>query len=186
MEKDKRSLRAEYLRTRNEMPPEEAREKSLGIFRNLLGLPEYSSARRVFAYASYKNEAETLPMIEDAVSRGKAVALPRILGKRRMEFYSVKGLSGLIRNPMGILEPEQGEILVPGGGDLFIVPGTAFDLMKNRLGAGGGYYDAYFERYGGDFIKAGIAFDFQIAEELPCFPYDIKMDMIITEKRIIR
>jgi 5-formyltetrahydrofolate cyclo-ligase len=78
---------------------------------------------------------------------------------------------------MGIWEPEaQKEYLKQI--DLVIAPGIAFDKNKNRLGRGKGYYDKYFN--GKKITKIGVCYDFQLLENIPVEPFDVKMDKIIT------
>ena len=65
--------------------------------------------------------------------------------------------------------------------DLVIVPGVAFDRDGNRLGRGKGYYDRLLPRIPSAY-KVGICFPFQIVEEVPAEPFDIRMDEIITQQ----
>ena len=50
----------------------------------------------------------------------------------------------------------------------------------NRLGRGKGYYDRLLPRIPSAY-KAGICFPFQLVEEVPAEPFDIRMDEIITQ-----
>ena len=64
-----------------------------------------------------------------------------------------------------------------------------FDINKNRLGMGGGFYDKSFEFCNSSFSKiilVGIAFDQQHTEKIAINSWDIKMDVIITPTKIIR
>ena len=67
--------------------------------------------------------------------------------------------------------------------DLIIVPGIAFDERCNRCGFGKGYYDRLLSE--SKAVKIGLCYDFQVVDELECDEYDIAMDMVITERRII-
>ena len=64
--------------------------------------------------------------------------------------------------------------------DFIAVPGVAFDRNGNRLGRGKGYYDRLLPRIPQAY-KVGICFKFQIVEEIPAEPFDIRMDEIITQ-----
>lgn len=66
-------------------------------------------------------------------------------------------------------------------------PGAGMGFTENgvRLGKGGGYYDRYLETHPGHKTIA-LAYEFQILHELPAEPYDKSVDMIVTEKRVIR
>jgi len=68
---------------------------------------------------------------------------------------------------------------------LIIVPGVAFDLNLNRIGYGKGYYDRFLSKVSKNVPKIALAYDFQVLESISEGENDIKMDMIITEKRII-
>ena len=66
------------------------------------------------------------------------------------------------------------------------MPGVAFDEQRNRLGYGKGYYDRFLEK-NPKHKTAAMAFDFQVQEkELPHEKTDLKPDVIVTEKRIIK
>ena len=67
---------------------------------------------------------------------------------------------------------------------IIIVPGLAFDLQCGRLGHGGGYYDRILSHRSCGTIT-GTAFEFQIRDEVPMTSMDVRMDVIVTEKRII-
>jgi 5-formyltetrahydrofolate cyclo-ligase len=70
------------------------------------------------------------------------------------------------------------------------VPLVAFDRRGNRLGFGGGYYDASFaflrdaERPASP-ILVGIGYAFQEVDALATEPWDIRMDYVATERELI-
>ena len=76
-----------------------------------------------------------------------------------------------------ILEPQNDPYT--GGFDLIIVPGVAFDRHGNRIGRGKGYYDRFLCQHL-DVKRIGICFDFQLVDEVPTDPLDIKMDEVIS------
>ena len=67
--------------------------------------------------------------------------------------------------------------------DLIIVPAVAFDRRGNRLGRGKGFYDRLLQK--AKCPKIGIAYHFQLLDEIPAEPHDIPMDKIITEQGIL-
>ena len=70
---------------------------------------------------------------------------------------------------------------------LLLIPLIAFDLKKNRIGYGGGYYDrtiSFLEKKR-NIITIGVAFDEQQIEKVPTMQYDKKLNYIITQTRII-
>ena len=48
------------------------------------------------------------------------------------------------------------------------------------MGRGRGFYDRMLKSTVGA-LKIGIAYDFQMLDEIPVEPHDVKMDRIITE-----
>lgn len=53
------------------------------------------------------------------------------------------------------------------------------------MGYGAGYYDRFLNLISDSCLKVGVAFDFQIMDEIPWDEHDIPMDIIITEERNI-
>ena len=53
------------------------------------------------------------------------------------------------------------------------------------VGVGGGFYDRYLS-IDNTFIKAALAFDFQLLEAIPYEEHDLKPDYIITQTQFIR
>ncbi len=71
---------------------------------------------------------------------------------------------------------------------IIFVPLVAYDDDLNRLGYGGGFYDRYLERIGKikNILKVGLGFSYQELKKIPVNKYDKKLDLIITEKKIIQ
>ena len=105
--------------------------------------------------------------------------------KNDMDFYlwSYKNLLNV--NKYGIPEPERSQIIYP---DIILIPLVAFDKRFYRIGYGGGYYDRYIEKLSKKkkFIKIGIAHSCQKIKRVPNSKYDKKLDILITEKYILR
>ena len=67
---------------------------------------------------------------------------------------------------------------------MIVVPAVAFDKNGYRIGYGGGFYDKFLSKIGNS-IKVGIAYNFQIVNNIIPESHDIKMDYIVTEEKII-
>ncbi|GEM_PF-6034823 len=78
--------------------------------------------------------------------------------------------------------PKQGEIPETNA-KIIIVPGRAFNEQGYRLGRGYGVYDQFLKN--SKSLKIALAYDIQIGE-IPIEPHDEKVDLIITESRIIK
>ena len=150
------------------------------IVNKLINLEIYKKTRVIALYKSLKDEVDTSYLISKSIKE-KIVLLPKVIDNK-MEFIIVNRSTKYKKSNIGVLEPI-GDIYT-GNIDLIIVPGVSFDNKLNRLGFGKGYYDKYLINK--HINKIGICFDKQIAELLPIDNHDIKMDMIITEKRVYK
>lgn len=92
----------------------------------------------------------------------------------------------LERGGFGTCHPEEGapEVLP----EVLIVPLAGFDRRGNRLGYGGGYYDRTLEklRRAGDVLAVALAWAVQELPDIPVEPVDQPMDLIVTDREIIR
>jgi len=145
----------------------------------------------IFSYVSFGSEADTDNIIKTAFRMKKRVFIPKVEG-REMNFYEICGFDGLIRSKYGILEPA-GNLnpYISSQNDnvkkLMLLPGLAFDKAGNRIGYGAGYYDRYMAKFPEhEWIKIGLAFNFQIMENLPAADNDIRTDYIITDETLIK
>lgn len=152
------------------------------ICKTLFAMPEYRSADTICLYISANNEVDTTPIIEHALYSGKQVAAPRVLG-RDMEFIAFSHMSELASGAFGILEPV-GEQVVSTRDALLIMPGVAFDEQCNRIGYGGGFYDRYLSSHEAA-VKIALAYELQVVRQLDAEVFDVKPDIVITEKRMI-
>lgn len=175
-------LRAQKLKQRDALT--DGKEKSRQICRKLIGSEAFKRAKTVFVYISFRSEVDTSPVIDECFRQGKRVCVPVVRADGLMDAVSIQSFDGLTFNKYGIAEPADKSKTVKGGDiDLCVVPGSVFDLSLNRIGYGKGYYDRFLS--GADMVKAAFAFDCQIADNLPAESFDIKMDCVITETRIL-
>ena len=102
-----------------------------------------------------------------------------------MDFYRWSNKNLLKLNKYGIPEPEQIKKVFP---DIILVPLVAFDSRLYRIGYGGVYYDRYIEKLSSkkNLFTIGIAHSCQKINKVPTNKYDKKLDIIITEKYVLR
>lgn len=183
----KKEIRRKKLKERAALSPGERKHAEAGIAQLLFSCALYREAGEIFCYASYGSEADTSRIIEESLRLGKRVAVPKVTGERRMAFYYIGSMEELKPGYRGIPEPEgrEGTEALPAEDTLILLPGAAFDRTGNRLGYGGGFYDTYLAEHprAG---RAAIAFSVQIAGKIPAGPYDIRTDLILTEKEMIQ
>ncbi|HET6464357.1 MAG TPA: 5-formyltetrahydrofolate cyclo-ligase, partial [Nitrospiria bacterium] len=128
-------------------------------------------------------------MIAHALSLGKRVTVPKMEpASKRLLLSELKDPTReLSPGPIGIPEPKP-EAIRPvevDRMDLFIVPGIAFDQRGNRLGQGAGYYDRLLTPVAERIPIIGLAFEIQVVERVPTGDHDIRVNWIVTEKRVI-
>ena len=83
----------------------------------------------------------------------------------------------------GLRTPSAGRPIPVESIDVVIIPGLAFDTEGWRLGRGGGYYDRFLERVSRQTRLVGIAFDQQVVEVVPHELHDVRMQVIVTDRR---
>lgn len=94
--------------------------------------------------------------------------------------------SELETHPFGYSQPIEGSPQVdPAEIDVWLVPGLAFDIRGHRLGHGAGYYDRLLVRAGLQARFVAPTMERRIFPSIPVDEYDIGMDVIVTEDRVI-
>ncbi|MCL2481609.1 MAG: 5-formyltetrahydrofolate cyclo-ligase [Spirochaetaceae bacterium] len=168
----------------------EIAENSKKILGNLKLLEIWNKANTILAFLPLGDEVDTTYIIEEALTQGKKVAVPRI-NNSEIVFHYITSLSkeGLMKHDYGIYEPlQEAESVNINNSDnskiLILTPGMAFDKQCNRLGRGKSFYDRYLSVHGKNCTKAGIAFSFQITENLPFEKHDVQLDFVVTDKNI--
>ena len=182
---EKNVIRKRMKQLRADMTRTERFEKSMQIFEQLITVPEFKRADRIYTYVSMDNEIDTIMFIDYSLSLEKRVFVPRVSGKD-MEFYEISDISELNPGYMGIYEPDiNGKEPDYSRTGFMCMPGLAFDKSYNRIGYGGGFYDRYLS-VENKLYKAALAYEAQLLESIPAQDGDVRPDMIVTEESIYR
>ena len=186
LNEQKSALRKQISAKAKAVPPERRESDSKELCTKLKNQSFFRSAASILFFAPLPDEVDLWPLLESAIAEDKIIALPcfdlddRIYKSRHIKNLHVEILSG----QFGIREPAASCIEIPLKDlDLILVPGIAFDLRGNRLGRGKGFYDRLLENFPGK--KIAIAFDEQIADEIPAGKTDVRMDFILTPTRCV-
>jgi 5-formyltetrahydrofolate cyclo-ligase len=185
---EKKKIRARMKKTRDEMDLLYYRKWSDAISESCMSLPEWESAYRIHIYvSSVNNEVDTLRLILTLLDRNREVIVPKC-ERGKPEFWNqrIKSLDELSVCDYGIMEPEliPENHVMPERLDLVIAPLLAFDRRGGRLGFGKGFYDRLLRNCGCK--KIGLAYSFQEVGKVPMDKDDVYLDMIVTEKEVIR
>jgi 5-formyltetrahydrofolate cyclo-ligase len=144
----------------------------------------YANAAAILAYVATEHEFPTAALIRHAWTSGKTVYLPRIVGA---------SLGFALHRPGDTLRPGRFGIPEPAAdakATTFDVPSVAFvplvawDRTGARLGRGGGFYDRVFAITRPDCL-IGLGYAFQGHAALPCDPWDVELDYIVTERGVL-
>ncbi len=182
---DKKTLRREMGERISSMPLELLQSVDEAVFMNLTDLPELRRAVNVFVYWSCGREIDTHRLIEMLLRQKKTVALPLITGAGVMEARIIRSAGELIPGALNIpAPPASAPLMAPGDIDVAVVPGLAFDKKGYRLGRGGGYYDRYLP--GTAAFTVGLCRECCLERELPAEDHDVRVDCVVTEKKIAR
>jgi 5-formyltetrahydrofolate cyclo-ligase len=185
----KANLRKEMLQQRKTMETQNVSSYSNKIISAIMELPEFINSKNIMLYLSFNKEVNTYPLARWCLDNGKTVIAPYCIeSEREIVPYKITNLlNDLTKSSFGVMEPKH-DILQKANIediDLIIVPGVAFDKNCNRLGFGAGYYDRFLPKRLKHTPAIGIAYDYQIIDEVPTSEYDVPLDFIITQERII-
>ncbi len=158
--------------------------KELLLIGKICRLAAYRNAKNIAFYVPVHGEVNLIPLFLKHRSK-KKFFLPKSTDGRTLRFHAVNKLSELELGKYNIPEPASSKRIIGKNRiDLVLVPGLAFDRKCRRLGYGKGYYDNFLAHT--PCLKIGIAYDFQLIKNIPAEKNDVPMDLIITEKQIIR
>lgn len=184
----KERLRGELRERLAHAAPADALAAAARIAERLSELPEWTRARGVLACLSFGAEVDTWALVEKLLASGQEVYVPRADPRdRQLHVHrypcELRTLEfGLRQPPRGTPELAIGEI--DSAIDVVLVLGLAFDRRGFRLGHGSGYFDRFLARH--RLLAVGLAFDFQLLDELPRAPHDVPLAAVVTERGVWR
>jgi 5-formyltetrahydrofolate cyclo-ligase len=161
------------------------------VARRFWRLPQARRARALACYTAMRGEMSCKPIVAAAHARGIILCMP-VLQADRLGFAQLARRGRTRRNRFGIPEPlaSRGRCRAAATFDVIVLPLVAFDLSGRRLGTGGGFYDRTLQsvarrRWCRRPLLVGIGYDFQCVPHLPDRPWDVPLDVIITETKLV-
>ena len=157
------------------------------LARNFQSNIDLAPAAPASGYAPIGNEMDVFPLLTALAAAGHPCALPVVTGaKTPLIFRQWEPGAPLTEAAFGVAVPAASSPeIVPA---VVLVPMLAFDAKCRRIGYGAGYYDRTLAelRAGGPVLAIGIAYADQQVEEIPVDKFDQSLDMIVTERSILR
>jgi 5-formyltetrahydrofolate cyclo-ligase len=135
-------------------------------------------------YWPFRAEFDPRPLVDALAAASRKVALPVVIDKKGpLEYRAWAPGEPLAAGVWDIPIPEKREIVVPS---MVLAPVVGFDRACYRLGYGGGYFDRTLGSLDPRPLAIGVGFTVQEIATIHPQPFDIPMDMIVTESGVIR
>ncbi len=189
---NKQTIRDAMLARRREVSKEERKKTGRMICDNLMQSPQINlllSCWQVSTYLSSSHEIPTRYITRELWNAARDVCVPTwdAMDKTYMLCAFAPGME-IVKGPCGIREPAQRFPVQTWDVDAFIIPGLAFDMYGARLGFGAGFYDQILAAARKSAKLIALCHDWQVIEDqrIPQEPHDIRMNWIVTEKRVIK
>lgn len=176
------------LERRRNISEEKYVDASSRITERLRGQPEYRNAALIHCYVSLndRGEVDTHPLIRAMLHTEKRVVVPATdFETDTLRHVILNSYDDLSPNKWGVPEPETDAGIEADVGELelVIVPMVAGDRQCNRLGYGKGFYDRFLAET--ECPTLGLCFEECIVDVIPVEPFDVRLDKIITQNRVI-
>lgn len=161
---------------------EHALDVSLGHVSRVLDSQEFRDAGIIALYFSVSTEPNTMPIMDAAFALGKRIAVP-IYNQATQAYDWAEYLpkAEVVEARYCIVEPKNAPRIEPSKIDVCFLPGLLFDRKGVRLGHGGGYYDRLLAQLPSATPIIGLAFPWQIVNQLPSEPHDIVCTKVLFE-----
>ncbi len=183
----KARLRKTHLARRADRSEVDQERQARGFRDQLLGLSELAGATRIAAFVSQDGEPGTRPLLDALHARGVEVLLPVLLDDFDLD-WGLYEPGEQAPGRFGLLVPTTPHVGVDAISTVSVVvcPGVAVDRAGHRLGRGGGSYDRALQRCGPGVLRAQLAYDEEVVDDVPAEPHDERVDVIITPTTTIR
>lgn len=175
---NKEELREHMLQQRTAMELEFHLRYSEQVCETLKRLTLINEHKVIHAFIPIRNEVNILPFLSWALDNEMKVVCPKVIGKRQLQHLELQAIDQLEQGKFDTFYPT-GNSIYNGEIDLILVPGLAFDSNLNRLGYGGGFYDAFMRLHPESF-KLALPYPFQVIDSVPTEDHDMKVDDLIT------
>ena len=178
---EKKSLRNLHLEKRDNTSYDLMKIASKKMQKRLKKINAFKDAQKIGVYYPIGSEILTQDIIQELLSNGKDVFLPKVIGKN-IEFRKIIDFSSLEKGSFDIMEPRD-DCQIDNSLDVVLVPTVGISPTGVRLGYGHGFYDRFLSEHKTTTIS--LTLEKQIIKNIPKSEHDIIIDWIVTEDRIL-
>lgn len=181
---EKNELRKKYLQQRKSLDQSEVIEKSKQIVSLLTTLQQIKEAQCICGYSAIFGEPNLHNFYESWLNMGRSLSFMKT-DHETMLPHLISSLNELVKSEhLGIHEPHDNTEKIENFAhiDVILVPGVVFDCFGHRIGFGKGYYDKFLKKTTA--TRIGIAYDFQVINQVPRDDHDCKLDYLVTPSHI--
>ena len=179
---EKKSLRNLLLEKRDKTSFDLMKIASEKMQKKLKKINAFRNAQKIGAYYPIGSEILTQDIIQELLSNGKEVFLPKVIGDN-IEFRKVLEFSSLEKDSFDIMEPKD-DCKTDNNLEVILVPTVGISPDGVRLGYGHGFYDRFLAKNKTTTIS--LTLEKQIVKNIPRAEHDMIIDWIVTEDRILK
>ena len=179
---EKESLRNLLLEKRDNTSFDLMKIASANIQKKLKKISAFKNAQKIGAYYPIGSEIFTQDIIQELLSQGKEVFLPKVIGDS-IEFRKITDFSSLEHGSFDIMEPKE-DCPVDNNLDVILVPTVGISPIGVRLGYGHGFYDRFLAK--NKVMTISLTLEKQIIKNIPKSEHDVLIDWIVTEDQILQ
>ena len=176
----KESLRDLFLEKRDNTSFDLMKIASQKMQKKLKKISSFRNAQKIGVYYPIGSEILTQDIIQELLSNGQEVFLPKVIDGK-IEFRKITNFLSLERGSFDIMEPKD-DCKVDNNLDIILVPTVAISPTGVRLGYGHGFYDRFLAEHKTTTIS--LTLEKQIVKNIPKSEHDILIDWIVTEDRV--
>lgn len=186
---DKRAARTRALARRAAAFADHGAAAGARLAEHGLSFLDVAPGAIVSGFSAIRDEIDAGALLARLHGEGFRLCLPVMEGKALpLIFRAWSPGDAMGKAQWGIAEPLPDKpVLEP---DVILVPLLAFDAAGHRLGYGGGFYDTSFAFLGqrqrpATPLLVGVGYSFQEVDTLAPETWDVKLDLIATERELI-
>jgi len=178
---ERKSLRSLLLKKRDNTSFDFMKIASKKIQKRLKKINAFRDAQKIGVYYPIGSEILTQDIIQELLSNGKDVFLPKVVGEK-MEFRKIINFSSLEKGSFDIMEPKE-DCQTDNDLNVVLVPTVGISPLGVRLGYGHGFYDKFLAEH--KVTTISLTLEKQIVKNIPKSEHDVIINWIITEDRIL-